>query len=119
MKLNRKQRRIFYNNSEEGKRIKKLGFLHPDRISARKSSIEEGKILHEENVNASQERIVERLSSKESLLTDTLKLKNLDKSKVDAYLEVWSDVNFWPKSKTYYESKKTLKRLNKEYNLNG
>jgi len=119
MQLNRTQRRFFTRKSTEGKRIEKLSFLHPDRIKNRMLIQERGQQQHEEFTMAVQEKLVERIIEKESSLKKELKANKILKVNIDHYMEVWSGVNFWPKPKDFYSLRKELKKLNKEYGVNG
>lgn len=119
MKLNRTQRRLFNNHSEDGRKINALPFNHPKRVEARAMNMERGKAQHEAFTMEIQERITERLSPREAELTSILKGQGLKKKEIDAYLEVWVNCNFWPKPDNHIALKKQLKSLNKKYNIYG
>ena len=119
MNLNRTQRRWFTRKSPEGKRMLKLSFFHPDKVANRQANHERGEQQHESFTMQIQERIVEKLADREKSLMDALKEKKVLKTNIDHYMEVWSGVNFWPKPKDFQALRKELKKLNKEYGVNG
>jgi hypothetical protein len=119
MQLNRTQRRYFTRKSPEGKRMSKLNFLHPDKIEKRRQNLENGKQVQEDFTRSIQEKLIETLGPIETRLTEELKEKNILKTNIDHYLDVWSGVNFWPRPDDYQALRKELKKLNKEYGVNG
>ena len=119
MQLNRTHRRLFTRNSPEGRRISKLPFMHPDRVENRAANRERGAQQHEAFTMFNQERHLERLADKEASLMKELKDKKILKANIDHCMDVWAGVNFWPKPNDYQSLRKELKKLNKEYGVNG
>ena len=73
MKLNRKTKREYYRYTQEGRRMLKLNFLHPEKVEMRKNNILSGKETHESFEQLIQERIVENNAELESKITENLK----------------------------------------------
>lgn len=117
MRVDRKTLRFYSKKSEEGKRLNKLSFFDPDKIEQRIKNKEQGKEKHEEYVYALQQKMTERLEAEEIKVIKTLKEKGLSKSEVDEYMDLWTELNLWPKPKNYHSSRKIMKKLNKKYNL--
>ena len=119
MKLTRRQKRWYFRRSDAGRRMQQLHFMHPDKVAHRKNNLATGKETHDEYVSAIQGLHYESLSSKEAELTEQLKAKELDQATIDQYLELWTDTVIWPRPESYIQSRKELKRLNKELSING
>lgn len=115
--LSRKQRRIYLVKTGYYKRISSLRFNHPDRINHRQMSRQQGEYIHQKFIEEIQQKLSEFIAPREKKMIELLKSKGLEKSDIDSYMEKWIDINFWPKSKDYINSKKELKKLNKKYGI--
>jgi len=115
--LPRSTRRNYLTRTGYYKRIAGLRFDHPDRVAHREMMRTQGNDIHTKNVEAIQERLSESLAPQEKLVIEALNSKGLEKTKIDAYMEKWVDVNFWPKPANYYKTRKELKKLNKQYGI--
>ena len=119
MLLNRSQKRFFMKKSAEGKRLQALSFFHPDKIALRRKNMETGAQQHEEYTRSIQEKMAENLGPREQELISLLKGNEVGKKDIDAYMDIWAGVNFWPKPDDFYALRKQLRSLNKKYKING
>jgi hypothetical protein len=117
MKLNRKTRRAYYRSTEEGRRMLKLNFLHPEKVELRRNNILSGRENHDSFEQSIQERIAENNSELESKIMDGLKERGLEKNEIDHYMDLWSSIKMWPKPNNHIEIKKELKALRRKYNF--
>lgn len=117
MKLNRRSKRMYYRSTEEGKRLLKLNFLHPDKVENRMSNISSGREAHENFIQHIQEGIVERNSEEESRIMDILKEKGLSKNEIDEYMDLWSALKLWPKPEDHIQIRKEFKKLKRKYRV--
>lgn len=117
MRVDRRTLRFYNKKSEEGKRLSKLSFFHPDKVEQRTKNRLQGMERHNEYVYALQEKMAERLAPVEAKVTEALKEKGLEKSEITEYMDLWAELNLWPKPENYHSSRKKMKKLNKKYNL--
>jgi len=110
--ITRKQRRKYLSTLPMFKAVKKQNFLSEDRSNIRKGSMEAGQKQFTENFERAQRQVVETLAPTEGQIMGRLKSLGLTQDVIDNYMEVWADINMWPKSKE--ASNKKLKNLNRE-----
>lgn len=119
MKLSRAQKRWFNRNSAEGKRIQKLGTSSKEKLEFRSQSIISGKQQADSFTRSIQEKHIEKLEQTESELIKELKSKKISQTDIDKYMDIWAGIKTWPKPNDYHALRKELKKLNKEYGING
>lgn len=115
--LTRSTRRRYLTRTGFYKQLSEKRFNHPQRVEYRENVRQQGLETHEKFKESIQREIAEKLAPAESKMIEILNSKKLEKAEVDAYMEKWVDVNFWPRPVNYHQTRKELKKLNKKYGI--
>ncbi|MFW9950503.1 MAG: hypothetical protein ACFFKA_10315 [Candidatus Thorarchaeota archaeon] len=99
--------------------MQKMNPLSKERIEMRAANLEKGRELHEEHVARLQNSLVEELAPHEARLKEKMKAKKIDQEVINEYIEIWSELNFWPRPYNKSALRKQLRQLAKEHNIYG
>lgn len=113
--LSRLQKRAYMNSQPAIKEIKRKNFFSVERLELMRAFSQAGTKAYDAHFEATQRSVVDQLAPLEAQILDKLKSLNLTQDVIDNYIEVWADLNMWPRSKN--ASRKKLKALNKELGI--
>lgn len=110
---NRRQRRDMMRRQGVLKYLSKLNFLGEVRSNFRKQNIENGRKVHQQNLDANDKVNHSMLESKLEAMKTTWKSIGYNKSEIDKLEEAWS-LSAIKDKETRKEDKKTIKKLQRE-----
>lgn len=110
---NRRQRRDMMRRQGVLKYLSKLNFLGEVRSNFRKQNIENGRKVHQQNLDANDKVNHSMLESKLEAMKTTWKSIGYNKSEIDKLEEAWS-LSVIKDKETRKEDKKTIKKLQRE-----
>jgi hypothetical protein len=110
---NRRQRRHMMRQQGILKYLSKLDFLGEVRSNFRTQNMENGRKLHQQNIDANDKVNHSMLEAKLESMKETWKSIGYNKSEIDKLEEAWSLSTIKDKE-TRKEDKKTIKKLQRE-----
>ena len=110
---NRRQRRHMMRQQGILKYLSKLDFLGEVRSNFRTQNMENGRKLHQQNIDANDKVNHSMLEAKLESMKDTWKSIGYNKSEIDKLEEAWALSTIKDKE-TRKEDKKTIKKLQRE-----
>lgn len=113
MPLNRRQRRYMMKQNGMLKYLSKLNFFHPTRAAIRRQNMENGRKMHQANVDAIEKAQAERLEAALERMKETWSNIGYNKKEMKMLEEAWAMTAIKDKD-TYREDKKESKRLMKK-----
>jgi len=114
-KLTRTQRRAYMHKQPDIKLIRKAHFFNIEKLELMHAFKESGAKMFNEHFEATQRSVVDQLAKSESIILEKLKALNLSQEAIDNYINIWADLNMWPRSKN--ASNKKLRTLNRELGI--
>ena len=110
---NRRQRRHMMRQQGVLKYLSKLNFLGEVRSNFRKQNIENGRKVHQQNLDANDKVNHSMLEAKLEAMKTTWNSMGYNKSEIDKLEEAWS-LSAIKDKETRKEDKKTIKKLQRE-----
>lgn len=95
------------------KYLKKLSFFHPTRVAIRQQNMENGRKIHQANLDVLEKAQAERLEATLERLKETWSNIGYNKKEIKMLEEAWITTSIKNKE-TYREDKKESKRLMKK-----